>query len=73
MNGLANLEQALLIESGNESGSGAHEVQVDPEIGRQALRSIDRMLEFAAQNGIGKPTGDLAKDAATYHRGMGPA
>lgn len=65
MNGLANLEHALK--------TGANEVHVDPEIGRQALRSIDRMLEFAAHSGISKPTGDLVKDAATYHRGMGPA
>lgn len=65
MNGLANLARAL--------ETGAPEVQVDPEIGRRAHRAIDRMLQFAAQVGVSRPTGDLVQDASTYHQGMGPA
>jgi quinolinate synthase len=44
MNGLRNLEQVLR--------TGANEIQVDPAIGRQAVKSISRMLDFAAAQNI---------------------
>ncbi|MBI5329915.1 MAG: quinolinate synthase NadA [Betaproteobacteria bacterium] len=44
MNGLKKLLHVL--------ETGANEVHVDPVVGRQAVRSINRMLEFAGQTGI---------------------
>lgn len=41
MNGLANLAHALK--------TGANEIHVDPEVGRQAMVSVKRMLDFAEQ------------------------
>jgi len=41
MNGLANLADAL------ERGGPDHEIHVDPAIGREARKSIKRMLDFA--------------------------
>jgi quinolinate synthase len=67
MNGLVNLEQAL------SNPSASNEIHVDPAIGRLALRSIERMLQFAAQTGVSKPSGNLIQDAPTYHQGLGPA
>jgi quinolinate synthase len=65
MNGLKNLAEVL--------ESGANEVFVDPEIGRQAVRSIDRMLDFAAaKKAKALPTGELAKES-TLFSGVGPA
>jgi quinolinate synthase len=65
MNGLRNL--ADVLENMN------NEVFVDPEIGRQAVRSIDRMLDFAAaKKAKALPTGELAKEA-TLFSGVGPA
>ncbi len=65
MNGLRNL--ADVLENMN------NEVFVDPEIGKQAVRSIDRMLDFAAaKKAKALPTGDLAKEA-TLFSGVGPA
>ncbi len=65
MNGLVNL--AAVLEQGN------NEIQVDPTIGRAAVLSINRMLDFAAaQKTSVQPGGDLAKEA-TLFSGVGPA
>ena len=65
MNGLRNL--ADVLENMN------NEVFVDPAIGQQAVRSIDRMLDFAAaKKAKALPTGELAKEAALFS-GVGPA
>ena len=42
MNGLKAIEQAL------ETGGKEHEIHVDPELGKQAMAPLDRMLAFAA-------------------------
>ena len=42
MNGLKAIEQAL------ETGGKEHEIHVDPELGKQAMVPLDRMLAFAA-------------------------
>ena len=65
MNGLENLAQVL--------ETGSNEILVDEAIRQQAYRSIDRMLQFAAQAEVAKPSGDLSQDAPTYHQGLGPA
>lgn len=65
MNGLRNLAEVL--ENMN------NEVFVDPEIGKQAVRSIDRMLDFAAaKKAKALPTGELEKET-TLFSGVGPA
>lgn len=65
MNGLRNLAEVL--ENMN------NEVFVDPEIGKQAVRAIDRMLDFAAaKKAKALPTGELAKEGALFS-GVGPA
>jgi quinolinate synthase len=65
MNGLRNL--ASVLENMN------NEVFVDPEVGKLAVRSIDRMLDFAAaKKAKALPTGELAKEAALFS-GVGPA
>jgi quinolinate synthase len=65
MNGLRNLAEVL--ETGN------NEIFVDPETGRQAVRAIDRMLDFAAaKKARALPGGDLAQEAALFS-GVGPA
>jgi quinolinate synthase len=65
MNGLRNL--ADVLENMN------NEVFVDPEIGKLAVRSIDRMLDFAAaKKAKALPTGELANEAALFS-GVGPA
>ncbi len=56
MNGLANL--AAVLES------GSNEVHVDPAIGKKAIKCIDRMLAFSAEQ--------KAK-ASQHFSGMGPA
>lgn len=65
MNGLENL--ALTLET------ASNEIHVDVDVGRNAYRCIDRMLNFAAQHPVPAPTGDLIRDAKTYHQQMGPA
>jgi quinolinate synthase len=45
MNGLQNLVQVL--------DSGANQIEIDPAIREQAVIPIQRMLDFAAQQGIG--------------------
>jgi quinolinate synthase len=65
MNGLQNLADVL--------ESGKNEIFVDPEIGRQAVRAIDRMLDFAAaKKARALPGGDLASES-TLFSGVGPA
>lgn len=65
MNGLRNLAEVLK--------SGANQVHVDPAIGLQAKRSIDRMLDFAAaRRAKALPTGKLENNAPMF-AGIGPA
>ncbi|SHG74620.1 quinolinate synthase NadA [Massilia sp. CF038] len=65
MNGLQNLADVL--------EHGHNEIQVDPEIGKQAVRAIDRMLDFAAaKKAKALPSGDLSKEAQLFS-GVGPA
>jgi quinolinate synthase len=65
MNGLQNLADVL--------ETGKNEIHVDPEIGRQAKRSIDRMLDFAAaKKAKALPTGALEQEAKLFS-GIGPA
>lgn len=69
MNGLKNLADALE----NSVENGANEVHVDPEIGRQAKRAIDRMLDFAAaKKAQALPSGALEQNATLFN-GVGPA
>ncbi|QOY92586.1 quinolinate synthase NadA [Massilia sp. UMI-21] len=69
MNGLKNLAEAL--EHSVESA--ANEVHVDPEIGRQAKRAIDRMLDFAAaKKAQALPSGALEQNTSLFN-GVGPA
>jgi quinolinate synthase len=69
MNGLRNL--AALLE--NMDNSGANEVHVDPEIGKKAVTSITRMLDFAAaKKAKVAPGADLAQEAKLFS-GIGPA
>lgn len=65
MNGLQNLADVL--------ESGKNEIFVDPETGKQAVRAIDRMLDFAAaKKAKALPTGDLANESKLF-AGVGPA
>ncbi len=65
MNGLQNLADVL--------ESGKNEIFVDPAIGKEAVRAIDRMLDFAAaKKAKALPTGDLATES-TLFSGVGPA
>ena len=65
MNGLRNLADVL--------ENMHNEVFVDPAIGKQAVRSIDRMLDFAAtKKARALPIGELAQEAALFS-GIGPA
>jgi quinolinate synthase len=65
MNGLQNLADVL--------ESGRNEIHVDPEIGRQAKRAIDRMLDFAAaKKAKALPTGALEQEGKLFS-GIGPA
>jgi quinolinate synthase len=65
MNGLANLADVL--------EHGRNEVFVDPAVGAQAVRAINRMLDFAAaKKAAVRPSGDLARDGALF-QGIGPA
>ncbi|MFC5510004.1 quinolinate synthase NadA [Massilia jejuensis] len=65
MNGLKNLAEVL--------ESGANEVWVDPAIGVQAVRAIDRMLDFAAaRKAAALPSGALERNADLYAN-VGPA
>ncbi|MEG2031025.1 MAG: quinolinate synthase NadA [Janthinobacterium sp.] len=65
MNGLQNL--ADLLENMH------NEIHVDPAVGQLAVRSINRMLDFAAAKKAGlQPGADLAKET-TLFQGIGPA
>jgi quinolinate synthase len=65
MNGLRNLVEVL--------ETGKNEILVDPDIGRQAVRSIDRMLDFAAaKKAKALPSGSLEQES-TLFSGVGPA
>ncbi|MES2739970.1 MAG: quinolinate synthase NadA [Pseudomonadota bacterium] len=65
MNGLQNLADAL--------ENMHNEIHVDPAVGQQAVRSIGRMLDFAAAKKGGlQPGPDLAREADLF-AGMGPA
>jgi quinolinate synthase len=67
MNGLQNLADVL------ESTDGKNEIFVDPEIGKQAKRAIDRMLDFAAaKKAKALPTGSLEQEGNLF-KGIGPA
>ena len=70
MNGLQNL--ADVLESLG-SAQPANEIHVDPEVGKLAVRSINRMLDFAAaKKARVAPGADLAKEAPLF-KGIGPA
>jgi quinolinate synthase len=65
MNGLQNL--ADVLENMN------NEIHVDPQVGKLAVRAIDRMLDFAAaKKAKALPTGELAQEAPLFS-GVGPA
>ncbi|THC46806.1 quinolinate synthase NadA [Massilia sp. Mn16-1_5] len=65
MNGLKNLAEVL--------ESGANEVFVDPAIGKEAVRAIDRMLDFAAaKKAKALPSGALEQNTQLYSN-VGPA
>jgi quinolinate synthase len=67
MNGLRNLADVL------EATDGKNEIFVDPEIGRQAKRAIDRMLDFAAaKKAKALPSGALEQNSSLF-TGVGPA
>ncbi|WP_343731613.1 quinolinate synthase NadA [Duganella sp.] len=69
MNGLQNLADVLE----NMDNSSANEIFVDPEIGKQAVTSITRMLDFAAaKKAKVQPGPDLAQEAKLFS-GIGPA
>jgi quinolinate synthase len=65
MNGLQNLAEVL--------ESGKNEIFVDPEIGRQAVRAIDRMLDFAAAKKAKALPGGALEQEAKLFSGVGPA
>jgi quinolinate synthase len=65
MNGLENL--AAVLEN------MSNEIHVDAAIGRDAVRAIDRMLDFAAaKKARALPTGALEQEAKLF-TGIGPA
>jgi quinolinate synthase len=65
MNGLQNLADVL--------ENMRNEIHVDPQIGKDAVRSIKRMLDFAAAKKANvAPSADLAAEAKLFS-GIGPA
>ena len=73
MNGLKNLAEVLENSVENSVETGANEVHVDPETGRQARRAIDRMLDFAAaKKAQALPSGALEQNPQLFN-GVGPA
>lgn len=73
MNGLRNLAEVLENSVENSVETGANEVHVDPETGRQAKRAIDRMLDFAAaKKAQALPSGALEQNPQLFN-GVGPA
>jgi quinolinate synthase len=72
MNGLQNLAN-LLENIDSPAISAANEVFVDAEIGKKAVTSITRMLDFAAAKKAKiQPGPDLAQEAQLFS-GIGPA
>ncbi|QJD93201.1 quinolinate synthase NadA [Duganella dendranthematis] len=72
MNGLQNLAD-VLEKMDDPVASAAHEIFVDAEIGKQAVTSITRMLDFAAaKKAKVQPGPDLAQEAKLFS-GIGPA
>ncbi|MRW89585.1 quinolinate synthase NadA [Duganella sp. FT80W] len=72
MNGLQNLAD-LLENIDSPAISAAHEIFVDAAIGKQAVTSITRMLDFAAaKKAKVQPGPDLAEEAKLFS-GIGPA
>ncbi|MYM80921.1 quinolinate synthase NadA [Duganella sp. FT50W] len=72
MNGLQNLAD-LLENIDSPAISAANEVFVDAEVGKQAVTSITRMLDFAAaRKAKVQPGPDLAQEAQLFS-GIGPA
>jgi quinolinate synthase len=72
MNGLQNLAD-LLENMDNPAAGAANEIHVDPEVGKQAVTSINRMLDFAAaKKARVQPGADLAQEAKLFS-GIGPA
>ena len=67
MNRIKNLQGVL--KAGFEGGLG--EVHVGTDLGKQAYRCIDRMLDFAKVHGISGPRGQGRLEQA--HKGVGPA
>ncbi|HEY1044434.1 MAG TPA: quinolinate synthase, partial [Telluria sp.] len=65
MNGLQNLADVL--------ESGRNEVFVDPAIGKQAVRAIDRMLDFAAAKKVKALPGGSLEQESNLFKGIGPA
>jgi quinolinate synthase len=72
MNGLQNLAD-LLENMDDPAVSASNEIFVDAEIGKQAVNSITRMLDFAAaKKAKVQPGPDLAQEAKLFS-GIGPA
>jgi quinolinate synthase len=72
MNGLQNLVD-VLENMDDPVASAANEIFVDAEIGKQAVTSITRMLDFAAaKKAKVQPGPDLAQEAKLFS-GIGPA
>lgn len=72
MNGLQNLCD-LLENMDSKATMAANEVFVDAEIGKQAVTSINRMLDFAAaKKAKVQPGADLGQEAQLFS-GIGPA
>ncbi|NYE60134.1 quinolinate synthase [Duganella sp. 1224] len=72
MNGLQNLAD-VLENMDNPAASAANEIFVDPDIGKRAVTSITRMLDFAAaRKAKVQPGPDLAQEAKLFS-GIGPA
>jgi quinolinate synthase len=72
MNGLQNLAD-LLENMDNPATGSINEIFVDPEIGKKAVTSINRMLDFAAaKKAKVQPGPDLAQEAQLFS-GIGPA
>ncbi|MYN25142.1 quinolinate synthase NadA [Duganella levis] len=72
MNGLQNLAD-VLENMDDPVASAANEIFVDAEIGKQAVTSITRMLDFAAaKKAKVQPGPDLAQEAKLFS-GIGPA
>jgi quinolinate synthase len=67
MNGLQNLADVL------SAADGKNEILVDPAIGVQAKRAIDRMLDFAAaKKAKALPSGALESESTLFSN-VGPA